>query len=355
MFPWKYSTIHTPEVLPRQFEYHPRYQDVILYGTQDAKVGVMSTESKSVNPIGVFGKDQFDPILGLCWFRHNDAKFVCGSSFGLLKCGHFTPDGDNSFATPMTHSYGLFPHLSSVHINSIDSHLLVSGTSHNVNIYDLNTGQQLVSMQNCHSDSINISRFANHSPNLFATCSFDSTIKFWDLRMAQADRHIQSMKTDTAIVMINFSPNDSMVLSAGSDNEVHQYLVANGHKHMTYNVPKRYSAVNFTRAYYSSSGEYIATGGSEEDCINLLSTSTGGLLCNVPLFPDTAFPSPYVQSLRLCPNSDRLMTILVNDRVLGQRQLVHIEITSDYESKSCADCPNILCPDVESLNSALLR
>jgi WD40 repeat protein len=179
MFPWKYSTVHTADVLPRQFEYHPRYQDVILFGTQDARVGILSTESEQVTPLGVFGKDQFDPILGLCWFRTDDSKFVVGSSHGYLKCGVFSRDEADPTATPITHRYGSFSHLSSVHINSCDTYLLASGTSKDVAIFDLHTGQAVVDIRGIHADSINISRFANQSPHLFATCSFDSTIKLW--------------------------------------------------------------------------------------------------------------------------------------------------------------------------------
>lgn len=45
-----------------------------------------------------------------------------------------------------------------------------------------------------------------------------------------------------------------------------------------------------------------------------------------------------LQSLRLCPQSDNHMTVLLNDRVIGQRQLVHIEVTSSRCSQEgCAN------------------
>lgn len=360
MFPWKYRTVHSADVLPRQFEYHPNYQDVILYGTQDSKVGILSTESGCVTPLGVFGKDMYDPILGLCWFRKENSKFVAGSSCGLLKYAEFSL-GTDPRATPLTRSYPSFPHLSSVHINCEDTHLLVSGTSKDITIYDLKTGQKTLDMERIHTDSINISRFSNHSPNVLATCSFDTTVKLWDMRAPHQRGPMQCMKTDKPIVMINFSPSDAMILSAGSDNEVHQFVVASGEKDLTYDVPKRYSSVNFTRAYYSMSGKFVASGGSEEDCLNIMCSSTGALICNIPLFPGTHFPSPYVQvnarlyiflgfyfhiilllflrlfntqSLRLCPINDKHITALVNDRVLAQRQIVHIEITSDHFADS---------------------
>lgn len=293
MFPWKYNTIHPLDVLPRQFEYHPNFEDVILYGTQDARVGIISTSTKKVTPLGIFGKDHYDPILGLCWLRQDVSKFVVGSSHGILKYAELPLDPSPG-ATALTHSYEDFPHLSSVHINSNDTQLLVSGTSKDVTIYDLKTGQKTLEMSRIHKDSINISRFSNHSPNLLATCSFDSTIKLWDMRARYTTGPIQSMTTEKAIVMVNFSPNDALILSSGSDNEVHQFFVATGEKDLSYDVPKRYSSVNFTRAYYSSSGQFVATGGSEEDSLNLLSSATGSMICNMPVSPDY-FPSPYIQ------------------------------------------------------------
>jgi hypothetical protein len=38
--------------------------------------------------------------------------------------------------------------------------------------------------ENIHEDHINISRFANHLPNILLTCSFDNTVKLWDNRSA---------------------------------------------------------------------------------------------------------------------------------------------------------------------------
>jgi hypothetical protein len=37
-------------------------------------------------------------------------------------------------------------------------------------------------MPNVHSHFINITRFANRSPHIFATASFDHSCKVWDLR-----------------------------------------------------------------------------------------------------------------------------------------------------------------------------
>ena len=55
-----------------------------------------------------------------------------------------------------------FDKLTSVHGNCNDGYMLVSGYSHGVRIYDLNTGACVADPSDIHTDHINISRFANH-------------------------------------------------------------------------------------------------------------------------------------------------------------------------------------------------
>ncbi len=163
-----------------------------------------------------------------------------------------------------------------------------------VAVYDLATGVRCTELKGIHDDSINISRFTYHSPDILATCSFDCKLKLWDLRMPSS-REIYSIETPESLVMINFSPSDAFILSSGADNEVHQYLVADGRKHVSFKIPKSGADLNFTRSYYSASGAFILTGGSEEDCLHMLSSATGDLIVNIPLFPGSDFSSSYVQ------------------------------------------------------------
>lgn len=48
--------------------------------------------------------------------------------------------------------------------------------------YDLETGKVAQQYDFVHDGHINIARFANYSPHLFASSSFDRTIKLWDMR-----------------------------------------------------------------------------------------------------------------------------------------------------------------------------
>lgn len=222
-------------------------------------------------------------------------RYIVGSSNGRLKCGSIAENLDSSIVA----LYSKFRGLSSVHINCNDTKFCVSGNKEPdmpavVAIYDIATQVRCAELKGVHEDSINITRFTNHSPDILATCSFDCKLKLWDLRMP-SHRELYSIETPKSLVMINFSPSDAYILSSGADNEVHQYLVADGRKHVSFKIPKSGSDLNFTRSYYSASGAFILTGGSEEDCLNMMSTATGDLILNIPLFPGSDFSSLYIQ------------------------------------------------------------
>jgi WD40 repeat protein len=290
MFPWKYSVIHSLDYLPRQFEYSPHSDDIILFGTQDGNVSTICFGTQIVRSLGRFGNSSQDGILGLCWFRKNSQHFISGSAFGILRCGTISED----LETSIVEKYDTFRNLSSVHISCDDSKFIVSGNARDVVIYDIETKLKCHHIQDAHSDSINISRFSNYSPSIFATCSFDSTVKLWDLR-APLSRSTYTITCPKSLVMITFSPSDQFILTAGADNEVHQYLLADGRKYSSLAIPKRGSSLNFTRAYYSASGAYVLSGGSEENSLFLSSPADGEVIANIPLYPGSNFPAPYIQ------------------------------------------------------------
>lgn len=61
--------------------------------------------------------------------------------------------------------------------------MLCSGYSKHVHVYDVATGALVREYSNIHSKHINITRFSNLTPSLFASSSFDRTAKVWDTRM----------------------------------------------------------------------------------------------------------------------------------------------------------------------------
>lgn len=112
-----------------------------------------------------------------------------------------------------------FDQLTSVHINSTDELFLASGYSKNVALYDINLGRCLKVFTDMHREHINVVKFSNHSPSIFATSSFDQDVKLWDLRQ-KLDQPCYTATSSRGNVMVCFSPDDQYLLVSAVDNEV---------------------------------------------------------------------------------------------------------------------------------------
>ena len=88
--------------------------------------------------------------------------------------------------------------LTSVHVNSRDQLFLASGYSRNVALYlyDINSGRRLQVYTDMHREHINVVKFANYSPSLFAVL------------LASSSR---------GNVMVCFSPDDHYLLVSAVD------------------------------------------------------------------------------------------------------------------------------------------
>ena len=75
-------------------------------------------------------------------------------------------------------------------------------------MFDLATGAVVREFPDIHSASINISRFGNVLPYLFLTCSFDKSVKAWDMRAPLNSGPVHEAYSDTGNVMVCFSPDD---------------------------------------------------------------------------------------------------------------------------------------------------
>jgi WD40 repeat protein len=173
-------------------------------------------------------------------------------------------------------------------------------------VYDLSTTQVVQEFKNIHGNFINISRFSNLSPNVFSTSSFDKTVKTWDMRMrnstsdtepAPPQMPIYEASCDTGVVMINFSKDDMFLLASCVDNEINQYHFLDGKKHMSFKIPRIESVNNYTRSYYTTSGNHIVTGSCEEKNVKILSTETGEVLSSLEIYDGRKDDSIYVQVL----------------------------------------------------------
>lgn len=283
---------------PRQVEFHP-FREEVLFGTVKGNVCLADTRSHSIQYLGNFSTNPYDAILGLCWLKGNPYRFISGSSTGRLVCGDVRCEIDaNTNPEVVSHvkEYESFNELTSVHTNSLNEWLLVSGYEKKARVYDIETGTIFMEFKDIHSKAINISRFMNHSPFVLSTSSFDGIVKTWDMRMKQKVP-IYEITTDSGyVVMINYSPDDNYLLISGQDNEITQHLTLDGRRHTSFDVPcTGLTEHNYTRAYYSSSGAYIVTGACEDSAVSMLCTATGRLLSRFEVYPNRKHSSLYVQ------------------------------------------------------------
>lgn len=149
-------------------------------------------------------------------------QLIAGSDNGSLKLCDIKPissrnKGTNSSAHSFT--FDEFDQLTSVHVNSTDEWFLASGYSKNVALYDIGCGRRLQVFVDMHREHINVVKFSNHSPSIFATSSFDQDIKMWDLRQKPIFP-CYTAASSRGNVMVCFSPDDHYLLVSAVDNEV---------------------------------------------------------------------------------------------------------------------------------------
>ncbi|KAI5083871.1 hypothetical protein GOP47_0000040 [Adiantum capillus-veneris] len=310
---------------PRQFEYHPSDPSLMVFGTLHAEVIVVNHESdKIVGQVQSNGPSQ--SILGLCWLNRDPNKLVAGADNGSLQLydvdrmrawngsifnssDYGTQNSRRTRRNPAVHVYENFEQLTSVHVNCNDEYFLASGYSGNVGLYDLCTGKQLQVFNDLHQQHINVVKFAHHSPNLFATSSFDKEIKMWDLRQ-RVRVPLYTVKSTGGNVMVCFSRDDYYLLSSAVDNEVRQHLAVDGRLHLDFGIPPSGSNQNYTRSYYMNGRDYIISGSCEENVVRIFCAQTGRRLRDLALEGRGSKASIYVQSLRGDPFRDFHLSVL---------------------------------------------
>mmetsp|Transcript_3998 Transcript_3998/g.14223 ORF Transcript_3998/g.14223 Transcript_3998/m.14223 type:complete len:917 (+) Transcript_3998:222-2972(+) len=317
---------------PRQFEYHPTQAERLVYGTMQGELVVMNHETDQL--IGnVKSTGAPHSILGISWLHHDPSKLVAGSDHGIINLYDVNrmapppvqegtssvrssdlPDGGYTHQTrsPIVYTYDEFENLTSVHINCTDEYFLASGYSHHVGLYDLRTGRRRALFKNLHREHINVLKFANHSPHVFATSSFDRDIKVWDIRQPLS-RPLSKATSKQGNVMVCFSHDDYHLLASAVDNEVKQYVASDGRLDLQFDIDPTGSLHNYTRSYYLSgqSGGYVISGSCEENCVRVCCARTGRRLRSVTLEGSGMKGSLYVQSLRGEPCYDFHFGVLV--------------------------------------------
>ena len=149
-------------------------------------------------------------------------QLIAGSDNGSLKLydiQHFASTSNRMHTGTGSVTFDEFDQLTSVHVNSTDELFLASGYSKNVALYDIDSGRRLQVFSDMHQEHINVVKFSNHSPSIFATSSFDQDIKMWDLRQKPI-RPCYTASSSKGNVMVCFSPDDHYLLASAVDNEV---------------------------------------------------------------------------------------------------------------------------------------
>ena len=114
--PWRATIQGIMHDEPRQFEYHPKDEELMLVGTMNGGALVWNHQTNArvaeIAPVHV-SLPPMDPVLGLCWFKTQDQKFVTGSASGKISvCSMETNQA--------CHNFKEFSELTSVHLNVTD-------------------------------------------------------------------------------------------------------------------------------------------------------------------------------------------------------------------------------------------
>uniref|UniRef100_A0A1J3HNR5 DNA damage-binding protein 2 n=1 Tax=Noccaea caerulescens TaxID=107243 RepID=A0A1J3HNR5_NOCCA len=321
---------------PRQFEYHPLDPSLMVFGTLDGEVVVLNHESgKIVRYIPSYGAQS--SILGLCWLKMCPSMVIAGSADGSLKL--YDIQKASSTVTSSSHAasgcvtFDEFDQLTSVHVNSTDKLFLASGYSKDVALYDIGSGTRLQVFANMHQEHINVVKFSNHSPSVFATSSFDKDVKLWDLRQ-EPSRPCYTASSTKGNVMVCFSPDDRYLLTSAVDNEVRQLLTVDGRLHLNFEIVPTGSSMNYTRSYYMNGNDYIISGSCDENMVRVCCAQTGRRLRDVYLEGNGSdFSMMFVQSLRGDPFRDFNMSVLAAyTRPSSVSEIVKVNLLASRDS-----------------------
>jgi len=331
----------------RQFEFHPSRPGTLLAGCKNGRCIVVDYEADAqTHSVGI----DVHPILGLSWFHTQPQWAVAGSSHsGTISLIRY----DENNPGPVEHvRFEAFPNLSSLSMCCTDDFFMTSGFCLDTSLYDVVTGRRMSTFRGLHRNFINIQRFSNTSPHIFATASFDRTCKIWDLREPLVpQRPAQDFTTDTLNVMCAFSPDDRHILCSGVDSMLKQFPLRSASagpsmdSGTSFPLPSLNSSTNYRRSQYLADGSLVVTGATHENWVRLFSAEDPhqhvgsidfhGCLRQMKLQEcgsGVGACEEYVQSLRCHPSDPSTLGVLLatvepcSDYVLCTAKLPHLRL-----------------------------
>mmetsp|Transcript_15066 Transcript_15066/g.22790 ORF Transcript_15066/g.22790 Transcript_15066/m.22790 type:complete len:1178 (+) Transcript_15066:3-3536(+) len=247
--------------------------------------------------------------MGLCWLKQNEDGLLVSTSDGRPSLYKM----DSRFRLKPVIKFKDFWKAHSVHSNANDTLFAACGTSENVKVLDLKEGKLVRHLRNVHAGAVNVCRFSNTMPNILLSCSLDSTVKLWDLRVPTS--MVMSLRSDRPNVTVSFSPDDTRFVVSAIDNNVSEFTLADGGRSVVHlQVPKTGSTFNYTRSYYTASGNSIVCGSSNDDQLFVCESTTGKVSHSTTLYPGKKHSGLYVQSLRGHPTSEYKIGVLISYR-----------------------------------------
>jgi len=307
----------------RQLEFHPSRPGTMMVGRKDGVIAILDHEKDMQThsmDIGV------NPVLGIAWLHTHPEWAVVGTAHSGTTC--MVRYDENKPGCMEQVRLESFAKLSSLSVNCTDDLFMASGFCHDVALYDTATGRRLRMLYGLHQHFINISRFSNTSPHVFATASFDCSCKVWDLREPMTGCHpVSTFTTDTLNVMCCFSPDDKHILCSGVGVALQQFSLS--HRAPDEPVVRRFSvptvnaSTNYRRSLYLADGATIATVSTQESVLRLYKTEVPGRATGLIDFrgmlsrrcgcsAEGLQAEEYVQSVRSHPSDPSVLAALLS-------------------------------------------
>ncbi|KAL7716401.1 Uncharacterized protein QTN25_006045 [Entamoeba marina] len=253
--PTPYKRIAPAIIAPRQLEFNKFNPQQILVGTTEGKLYIVDSETNTSSQItSPFRSSPF----GMCWCGRQDISqtAIIASDDGIIAFYDFEKQKE-----PL-HTINEFERITSIHMDSMCDKFISSGFETNVNLFDFETRQLLHVYGSFHTGSVNVAKFANISPFLFTTCSFDSSAAIWDIR-TDCTNPVIRYRSQTPLITTVFSGDDLSILIAGEDNYVEDVDIRTN-KGTQMLFERRWVRDSYCRAYYCNGNDLVIASNTNE-------------------------------------------------------------------------------------------